>query len=827
MRTCRSLVSHLKLERGGGNDEDIQEIVVSVNSSNKQLVPDENIKINLRFDEANIGKGSLDITPDLNLSGVTTIIVTVDDGYDKVEESFEVVIQAVNDKPTIKTLADLTIEEDQSISNLPIELDEGGAADEDIQILEISLESTNPELISPERITLEFEEDETDADKGMITIAPNANKYGKSVITLTISDGANEVKSSFSIAVVPVNDIPIANDIVVELDEDQPRDIQLKGFDVDGDLLEYFIVTNPKKGTFTDFDSTKGTLTYIPNENEVGEDSFSYQINDGTVNSDVAEVELIIKAMNDIPEINTIEDQITVEDGVIKGLKIQANAGGGVDEEGQILEINASTSNPDLVPQENLVIHFPGKEKRLGQGTLDIIPEANESGITHITISVFDGTAAAEISFNLTVSPENDPPTLSEFTNLSILEDEKRHQIEFFADEGGGTDEDIQKLKLSAESSNKDLVADSGILINFNDDLGDAGRGSIDIIPSSNMNGVTTITITVDDGSNKSSNSFQLTVEPVDDNPTISDIGDLNIDEDSAIDGIILLVDEGGGPDEDEQILDIQITSTNEDLVPIKNIIFDYSDDVNDAKGGVLNISLKENQIGSSDISLIVDDGSNRAEESFKIQVTAINDPPTISGLSDIVTKEDNPLYGIQFSVDEGGGIDEDYQAVAIEVSSSNSIVIPTSNITIQFSDGVGDAEHASIDVIPAPNRFGSSKISVLVHDGVNYVKDQFLITVEPVNDLPLAFNYQLTSEPNVPTLGILQGVDPDGGGTLRYAIVESAEKGEVKIIDQNHGLYQYTSGPDTQGTDCFTYKVNDGSDDSQIAKIEIEIRSP
>ena len=78
------------------------------------------------------------------------------------------------------------------------------------------------------------------------------------------------------------NSAPIATAQSIITDEGTAKSITLSATDSDGDSLTYTITTQPTKGTLT---GDAPNLTYTPNANENGEDSFTFKVNDGTNDS--------------------------------------------------------------------------------------------------------------------------------------------------------------------------------------------------------------------------------------------------------------------------------------------------------------------------------------------------------------------------------------------------------------------------------------------------------------------------------------------------------------------------------------------------------------
>jgi len=60
-------------------------------------------------------------------------------------------------------------------------------------------------------------------------------------------------------------------------------------------------VNGPTNGVLSGLNPTNGTVTYTPNTNFNGGDSFTFQVNDGTTNSLAAAVSITVTPLNDAP----------------------------------------------------------------------------------------------------------------------------------------------------------------------------------------------------------------------------------------------------------------------------------------------------------------------------------------------------------------------------------------------------------------------------------------------------------------------------------------------------------------------------------------------
>jgi VCBS repeat-containing protein len=134
---------------------------------------------------------------------------------------------------------------------------------------------------------------------GGFTYTPDANYNGPDRFVYRARDGAGGSSlATVSLTINPVEDVPIANKQVRTLSEDSYRTITLIGTDGDGSDLIFTIVTPPVHGVLI---GTLPIVTYDPDPNYTGPDSFSFKVNDGGVDSNTATVSLTISSVNDAP----------------------------------------------------------------------------------------------------------------------------------------------------------------------------------------------------------------------------------------------------------------------------------------------------------------------------------------------------------------------------------------------------------------------------------------------------------------------------------------------------------------------------------------------
>ena len=142
-----------------------------------------------------------------------------------------------------------------------------------------------------------------DPSTGTLTYQPNQNFNGNDSFTFKAVD-QSQLESNLAtvhIIVNPVNDPPLANNQQLETNQNTPLDIILKGSDPidNSDIISKFrIISSPTNGQISNFDSVKGTLTYIPNNNFIGQDSFTFKVADslGLESSNTGQVSINVKS---------------------------------------------------------------------------------------------------------------------------------------------------------------------------------------------------------------------------------------------------------------------------------------------------------------------------------------------------------------------------------------------------------------------------------------------------------------------------------------------------------------------------------------------------
>ncbi len=113
------------------------------------------------------------------------------------------------------------------------------------------------------------------------------------------NDGQTSGKvATINMLVATVNDAPVASDVAVNTNEVTAVNAALKSSDVEGDLLTYSIVTQPRHGSLT---GSGHDRAYTPAANFNGSDRITFQVSDGQSSSNIATVTFQVASINDAP----------------------------------------------------------------------------------------------------------------------------------------------------------------------------------------------------------------------------------------------------------------------------------------------------------------------------------------------------------------------------------------------------------------------------------------------------------------------------------------------------------------------------------------------
>ncbi|MFH1964459.1 MAG: Ig-like domain-containing protein [Acidobacteriota bacterium] len=229
---------------------------------------------------------------------------------------------------------------------------------------------------------------------GDLTYIPNADFNGTDSLTYSLTDAeGNTSIASVNISISPVNDPPIAVKDSASTSEDESVTLQLlaNDSDIDNDELSASLRSTPANGMVTV--SLTGEAVYSPDKNFFGNDSFTYEVSDGT-NKASAEALISVTPVNDPPE--AVDDSATT--GIDESVNINVLSNDN-DPEGDAVSatLNSAPKN--------------GTVKIQTDGQAVYTPAADFSGTDSFTYRAADTWgAASSATVSILVTGENRPP---------------------------------------------------------------------------------------------------------------------------------------------------------------------------------------------------------------------------------------------------------------------------------------------------------------------------------------------------------------------------------------------------------------------------------
>ena len=205
----------------------------------------------------------------------------------------------------------------------------------------------------------------------------------------------------------------------------------------------------------------------------------------------------------------------------------------------------------------------------------------------------------------------NTPPTIEAIADVVSNEDETVAEIELIAED---KETSKSKLQWTVTAINADLIAPEAISVRKT-----GLRRYLEITPKENAHGETDITVTVNDGIEEVSTTFKLTVNAVNDPPTISAVEPIEINEDQMVSFTVTLTDIDTAPEE----LKITGNAANAALLPSDNI-------TSTGTGFTRTVTLSPgaNMGGKTKVTLFVNDGDNTVFTETELTVIPVVDIP-------------------------------------------------------------------------------------------------------------------------------------------------------------------------------------------------------
>ncbi|MGI0485065.1 beta strand repeat-containing protein [Pantanalinema rosaneae CENA516] len=707
--------------------------------------------------------GSFVYTPNAGFSGIDTFTYRANDGT----------ADSAN-------LATVTLSVTPAANQAPIANDDGFTVAEDgtLDTGNVFDNDSDPDNNLP--LTAELVSNPANAASftfnpdGTFTYVPTADFNGTDSFTYLVRDslGAASNTATVNLTITPVNDAPIAADDTFSASQNSPLSVALPGVldndtDVDtGDILTAVLVTTASNGSVVL--NANGSFVYTPNTDFIGTDTFTYRVNDGTVDSaNIATVTINVIA-NTVPTAQDDLDYTVAEDGTLNGTSVLAND---TDPDG----------NTPLTAQLGIGPANAASFTLNPDGTFVYLPTADFNGSDSFTYVAVDslGGVSSTATVSITITPVNDAPIAVNDSGANLFTNPG--EILTIAAPGIlSNDTDVDGDPLTA-------VLGSGPA---NGTLTLLPDGSFTYTPNAGFTGVDTFTYRANDGTLDSANLATVTIQvnapPIANNNTYSTgnaaalsipAGTGVLSNDSDLEGSVLTATIVDNP-----------TSGTVTLNPDGSFVYTP----NTGFTGTDTFTYRAND-GFSD--------SNLATVILTI-TASVNTPPT--AVSDSYTA----IAGASRTVSAVQGVLGNDVDVDNDPLTATTVSGPTSGTLTLNANG-------SFVYTPNTGFTGADSFVYQVSDGSASSTATVNLTV--VNNTPPVANPDnYSAVVNIPlTIDVLNGVlandtDAEAVSPLTASVVTGPASGSLTLAAD--GSFVYTPNTGFAGTDTFVYQVNDGT---------------
>ena len=672
-----------------------------------------------------------------NANGRSTLTIQVNDDTINVSTQVVVVVSSVNDTPILSVSTnDITLTEDFA-TTIPITVT---ATDSDGDTLTISVTQSTLGVITAV------------ATSNVVNVSSILNVYGRTTLTITLSDGTTSTSTQVAVTVTPINDPPILavsiNRLMLIEDFINVVPIEVLRGDIDGDTLT-LSVSESSTGVIHATTTTIGVdVSRIDNAN--GRTTLTINIFDGTINVST-EVVVIVDEVNDTPNLSVSTNALALTEDFATTQTIVILSSD-IDNDPLTISLTQSTLGVvTAVATSNAV---------------NVSSILNANGRTTLTISLSDGTTSTSTQVAITVNAVNDTPTLSIFANpLTLIED--------FADATTivtVTDVENNTLTVSVIESTTGVIKVT------------TSTSEVRVSNIAHANGQTTLTITVVDGAINVSTQVAVTVNSVNDTPTFSvSTTVLTFNEDFET---IVPIDVPRN-DLDGDTLTLSFTESTTGVVSVTTSVTG------------LRVSRINNANGRTTLTININDGEINVSTQVTVTVNAINDTPTLTLSTARLT----------FS--------EDFETTILITVSANDIEGDTLTISLlDFISGVVNTVRTTtgFEVSSIANANGVTVLTILVSDGLSTASIAIPVSVISVNDTPtltVPTNTLTFSEDFIGTSTIATASDVDRTDFVRLSVIQSTP--EVVVVTTSAAGVQISNLSNAFGRTTLTITASDG----------------
>ena len=685
-------------------------------------------------------------------SGRTTLTIALSDGNQTITTQVVIVVTAVNDPPVL------------AVSTTALTLDEDFAA--------VLIGTTRTDVDSTS-LTFTVVESAT----GVVTVLTSTSGVsvssiehinGRTTLTITLSDSLTSVSTQVLVTVNAVNDTPtltVSTNSITTFNGFSTITINTTASDIEDGTL-----------SFTVSASTPGVVTVTTSANAItlnaitaatGQTILTVRVVDSS--GTIVTQTIAINVPNRAPFFMVPNNPISLQEDFMTSISL----GSAIDLDGNTVTISVS-SNTHLV---DVAISTQVNSTP----TINLSAIENANGTTTLTVQATAAGQSVSTNVVVVVASVNDTPTLSVTTTaLTLNEDFATTQLITV----NRSDIENDTLTLSVAESMSNIVRVS------------TSSAGVQVVRIGDANGQTTLTITVSDGQASTSTQVLVTVNAVNDTPTLS----VSSNSISTLGGFSPIT--------------IYTTATD---VEDTNISFT----VIDANAGVVKVTTSTNVFmlnnipgasGRTTLTVrVVDSSGTTVTEIITVNVTiTVSATPVVTVSTNLISVAED--FGtsviIQTTATDGDAAD----TITVSVSASRPIVTAVISTTVNGQSTVTN----SITLTAINNANGTATLTVLASDsGGQSHSTEIVVVVAPVQDAPI-LNIRAAAlsvaEDFGSILTIASASDADGD-TLNVSVVQS-NLGIVTVTTSASGVSVSSIG-NANGQTTLTITVNDGNQDT------------
>lgn len=697
----------------------------------------------------------------------------------------------------------------------------------------------------------------TDNGDGTVTYTPAAGFTGTDTFDYTVVDEeGNEATATVTIDVTDANANPVAVDDTATTPEDTAVviDVDDNDTDADTDSLTVGTIVQPANGTVAD--NGDGTVTYTPDPDFTGDDTFVYTTCDAS-GCDDATVTVTVSPEDDGPI--ALDDRAVTPTDTPVTIPASAND---IEPDGEDLTttVTVPPANGSVVETSPGVFEYTPNTGFTGRDTFAYEvcdPQANcdvafvfvDVGQTNTAPDVSDDseTVPADVATTFDIgtndagdadgdtlylqaftSPQNGTVTIDFVSGEATYTPDAGYAgPDFFTytvcDEHGACDtarvdltvvgNDGPDAQPDEATTDEDTAVVIAVAANDSDPEGQAltvtglptapangtavvnADGTVTYTPNANFNGVDTFEYTVCDESNAcETETVTVTVLPVNDPPVPNDDG-VAVPADATTTLDVL------GNDSDPDGDDLTVLANSE---PANGSITVNGD-------GSIDYTPDPGFVGTDTFTYLACDSSNLCEQAtVTITVGGANSPPDAVDDADTTTEETAVTIDV---IGNDTDPDSDIPVVA-------SVTLPSNGTAVDNGDG-------TITYTPNPGFTGTDTFRYTACDpsGACDVAE-VTVDVSGINDGPSAVDDRVATPADTPTTvtPASNDTDPDGD-TLTVTAVTQPDNGTAVLNPD--GTVTYTPATGFTGPDTFTYTVCDPSGLCDGAEITVDVEVP